>query len=327
MSNRFNNKKLLYLLAVLIVLLCVTILIKIPKEKATFKAKLIEFDTTQVNKIILYPRITDGKPFEFVNTQGKWNIQQGNIISVPEKDAVRNFMLDVLNIKPQNLASVDKSKWKEFDLTDSLAIRIKFLDKKGKVLADLMIGKFSYKPGDNPNAGYGGNNVQGTSFVRLYNEKEVYGVDGFLTFSFGGKFNDYRDKSFLKLSKSDITKIKFTYPADSSYTLNQKDSVWYAGNKVADSLITANFINSLGFLNGQDIKDNYREVSAPVYQINIEGKNLLNITVKCFTGEQADEYILNSNFNPEMYYTSRKNGLFDQVFKPQRFFFKQAKKK
>src|SRR5665647_1705682 len=102
--------------------------------------------------------------------------------------------MEVLNIKPQSLAAMNKSKWKDFELTDSLATHIKFLSKKGKALADLMIGKFTYKQVDNPNTGYSANNIQGTSFVRLYNEEEVYGVEGFISFLLSGKFEDWRDK-------------------------------------------------------------------------------------------------------------------------------------
>jgi len=54
----------------------------------------------------------------------------------------------------------------------------------------------------------------------------------------------------------------------------------------------------------------------------IEGNNLLNITVKCFKGEADGEYILNSSLNPEVYFTSRRDGIFEQVFKPLSYFIK-----
>ncbi len=41
-----------------------------------------------------------------------------------------------------------ESRWEEFNLTDSLATRIKFLNKRKKVLADLMIGKLDFKQPD-----------------------------------------------------------------------------------------------------------------------------------------------------------------------------------
>ena len=183
MNNRFNNKRLLYLLTGLITILIVTMLIKIPKEKATFKSDIVDFDTSAVIKIILNNRISEGNTVEFNRSDDKWTVRQGKIVSAAEEGAVQNILSEVLNIKPQSLASINKSRWQEFDLTDSLATRIKFLDSKGKILADIMIGKLDFKQPDRPNGGFSGNNIKMTSYVRLYNGKEVYAVDGLIPFS------------------------------------------------------------------------------------------------------------------------------------------------
>jgi hypothetical protein len=325
MSSRFNNKKLLYLLAGLISLLILTVIIKIPKEKATLKSKIVDLDTSAVSKIILNPKISNGKTVEFIRNNGKWTVQQGSIVSATQAGAVQNMFNEVLNMKPQALAAINKSKWSEFELTDSLATRIRFLDKKGRNLADLMIGKFSYKQAENPYGGYNRNNVQITSFVRVYSEKEVYAVDGLLPFSFNLKFEDWRDKTFIHSRNTDITGIRFTFPADSSYNLSKKDSVWYTGLQVADSLSVANYLNSLKLLNGQTIKDNYKPVVNPLYQLLVEGNNLSGFSVKCYKGDETDEYILNSSLNPEVYFSSRKNETFDKVFKAQRNFLKHPR--
>jgi hypothetical protein len=306
MSNRFDNKKLLYLLIGLIAILLLTVVIKIPKERATLRSKIVEFDTSEVNKIILYPRVSIGNAVEFNKNNNKWKVQQGNIVSATQEGVVQNIFSDVLRIKPQSLAAVSKSNWKEFEVTDSLATRIKFLDRKGKILADLMIGKFNYRQPDNTYAGYGGNNIQVTSFVRLYSEQNVYAVDGLLPFSFNSKFDDWRDRTFIKSDKNNITSIRFVYPSDSSFSLIRKDKVWQIGDKTADSTSTANFLVSLGILNGENFKDDFKPVLSPVYQVFIEGNNLLSITVKCFKGDGTDEFIFNSSLNPEVYLRLKK---------------------
>ncbi len=130
--------------------------------------------------------------------------------------------------------------------------------RRDKDLAELMIGKFTYKQVSNPYAGYGGNNIEGTTYVRLSGEEEIYAVEGFLAFSFSGGFNDWRDKSFLKCKKEDITKVTFTMPADSSFILAMKDSLWFAGSQPVDSAKTANFLNSLSLIDGQDFRDGYQ---------------------------------------------------------------------
>jgi hypothetical protein len=324
MSKRFNNRRLFYILSISGILLILTYLFKVPKESATLKSSLAEFDTASVNSIIFYPQ-QHGEKFEFKRKGGHWIIQQNDIVSEAQKGAVQNIFFEILNIKPKSLASVDKSKWKDYNLTDSVGTRLTFLDRKGKILTDIMIGKLTFKPMNNPYAGSGGNNVQGTSFVRLYDKEEVFSVEGFLSLSFTGQFDDYRDKSLLRAKKDEITKISFTFPSDSSYVLTKRDSVWYSGNQVTDSLITANYLSSLRLLNGQDIMSKYSPSVAPEYLIHIEGNNLTDLSVKCYKGENDKEYILNSNQNPDVYFVSKRNGVFNQLFKPQSYFFKKSK--
>jgi hypothetical protein len=327
MSKRFDNRRILYILGVMIILLAVTILVKLPKERATIKEDLVKIDTAKVSGILISPRIREGAPFEFKRKNGKWTIRQENLVAQPEKEAVQNILSEVMNIKPKSLEAVDKSKWKDFNLTDSLAIRVRFVDEKGKTMTDLMIGRFDYSQVNNPYAGPNGNGIQGTSFVRLYDDRNVYGVEGFLALSFSGKFNDYRDKSFLKLNREDVTKITFVFPADSGFILSRKDSIWHAGDKITDSLALANYMNSLGYLNGQEIKDNFKAAANPDYEMKIEGNNLLSISVKCFKAGGDNEFILNSSLNPDVYFTSKKDGIFDRLFKNEKYFTTKSAKK
>lgn len=327
MSSRFNNKRLIYLLTGLISILVLTVLFKIPKESATLKSRIVEFDTAEVNKIMLYPKVSNGKVVEFFKNNGKWNVQQGDIFAMPNTGAVRNIFNEVLNIRPQSLAAVNKSKWQEFELTDSLGTRIKFLNKKGKTLADLMIGKISYKPQENPSGGYGGNNMQVSSFVRLYSEQKIYSVDGLLSFSFNVKFEDWRDKTFIKSEKNDIMNVRFIYPADSSFILNKKGNSWQIANQVADSVSVSNWLASLVSMNGETFRDKFKPVSSPVYQMIIEGNNLLNISIKCFQEEGKGDLILNSNLNPDVYFMMKKEELFEKLLKPQKYFFKTISKR
>jgi hypothetical protein len=320
MSKRFNNKRLLYLLAGLTVILILTILIKIPEEKATFKSNIVDLDTSAVIKIILNNRISAGNAVEFNRNNYNWTVRQGKIVSAIDEGAVQNIFSEVLNIKPQSLAAINHARWKEFDLTDSLATRIKFLNSKGKILADIMIGKLDFKQPDKPDGGFSGNNIKMTSYVRLYSEKEVYAIDGLIPFSFNIKFDDWRDKTFVRYNKSEITNISYLYPADSSYKLIRKDSLWYSGSLKADSLKVGNYLNSITLMRGEEFKDDFTPVSNPIYQMLVQATNSVGFSIKCYAGGSPGEYILNSSLYPEVYFIDRKSVLFNQLFKPQSSF-------
>jgi hypothetical protein len=323
MSKRFDNKKLLFVFGGLAIILLLTYVLKVPRENATIKGILIKLDTIAVNKIILTPKSRASDAFEFVKENGKWTVRQGSIVANPADGAIQNLFNEILSVKPKSLAAVDKSKWKEFELTDSLATRLRFLNAKGRELVDILVGKFSYKQASDPYDYNRGNNIEGTSFVRVNGEKEVYAVDGFLAIALSGQFSEWRDKSFIRCKKEDVLKVTFSFPGDSSYVLMKKDSFWIAGDLKADPTSVTDYLNALGSINGQDFKDGYVPVSNPVYQINVEGNNLLNLTVKCFPSDGTDDYILNSSLNPDAYFVSKKDGIFNQIFKSRIHFLKK----
>ncbi len=89
-------------------------------------------DTAEVVKIIITPKASAGKPFEFIRENNKWTVRQDNIVSAPMKGAVENIFREVLAIGPQSLAAVGKAAWEEYELTDSLATRVKLLNEKGQ---------------------------------------------------------------------------------------------------------------------------------------------------------------------------------------------------
>lgn len=324
MSNRFDNKKLFYILAVLIVLMLVTVIFKIPRQKSTLREKLVKADTSEIVRILMIPKAGSGKSFEFVRDGKKWILRQDEITARPSAGAVGNILSEILSIKPQSLAGRGEKKMREFELTDSLATRIKLLNKKGKVLADLMTGGFTYRQTANPyGGGYGGNNIEGTSYVRLYGEDEIYAVDGFLSLSFRGEFNDWRDKSFIGFKREDVTKVKFSMPADTGYALALKDSVWYVNDEPVDSANTAGYLSAVSFIAGQNFRDHYKPGSTPLYQADFEGNNMLSFTVKCYNDTATGKFILNSSLYPDVYFESDFDDLVSRIFKPKEYFRKK----
>ncbi len=317
--SRFESKKLIYILGILVLFLIFTLLVKVPRKSSTLARDIVKFDTSQVVRIVITPRTEEGKEFEFIKEKDGWKIRQGNITSVPRTGAVSNILNDLINIKPSGLAAVGKSQWSEYNVTDSLGIRVRAENKKGKVLTDVILGKFSYKPVNNPYGGYGGGSVDGTSYVRLADDDKVYAVDGFLVFSFTGGFNDWRDRTLIHATRSDITKISFTFPADSGYVLEKIENKWHAAGQPADSTKVSDYLSDIVYTDGDTFDDDFKPVAPPEYKIDIEGNNLLNISIKCYKGE-GGVHILNSSINPDSYFISDSAGIFSKIFKPLTYF-------
>jgi hypothetical protein len=92
-------------------------------------------------------------------------------------------------------------------------------------------------------------------------------------------------------------------------------------------LAITSYLNSISYLNGQDFRDNFKTVVNPLCDLLIEGNNLLNLSIKCYKGDNDNEYILTSSLNPDVYFSSKKDGLFEKLFKSERYFLTKSKPK
>lgn len=307
MSKKLNNKILIIILILLGGILVFTELFH--KTEKNLKTNIADFDIENVVKIELKSKTEEGITLTKKDSEN-WNVSDSDKEYKANLDIVNNYLNELSKIKSQRLAAKSKDKWDEFEVTDSSALKIKLFDSKNKSLLDILIGKFSYKQVADP---YGRNNVQGISYIRLANEKEIYAVDGFLPMSLDKKLDDWRNKLLCKLNKSDVKSINFTYP-DSSFTLNLRDSLWYANDMPVDVKKVENYLTKLQNKNGDKLNNDFKPISNPIYQLKIEGDNLTNISINCYKTED-EKFMIQSSLNNDALFESDEDGLVNQIFK------------
>jgi multisubunit Na+/H+ antiporter MnhF subunit len=325
MSKKYDNKILLYILLALLLIFGAITLYRTKVTDNTLNPEIVKIDTTNVNKIVLFPISENRKEIKFYKEGKSWKISNGKITSEPESNITQN-LLGILNeLKVKSLVSRSKSKWTEYQLTDSTATRVKVYEKDELVL-DLMVGKFIYQQGNNQYGGMYGGGGSGISYIRLYGENDIYSVDGFLTFTFNQQFNNFRNQTLVRADKANISKISFKYPADSSFNLSVKDNIWSIDGQKADSTLVANYLSTLAFKNATTFIDDFVPSSTPVFQLKIEDKNSKITTIDAYI-ELNGEYVLNSNLNSKSWFTSNKSGVFNDIFKNKKNFFTEIGKK
>lgn len=294
------------------------------REESTLKTELVDIDTSKVTKIILYPTSEGRAEIKFYKEGKDWKISKGKVTAEPEANAVKSLLAMLQEIKTQRLASREKSKWAEYNLTDTAATRVKVYEGD-KTSLDIFIGKFTYQQSNNPyNKMYGGG-VTGTTYVRLAGENEIYAVDGFLSFSFNRQFNTFRNQVLARFDKPNVTKISFRYPGDSSFIVTLENKHWMIDNQVADSTKVSEYLNSLAYKNASSFDDNYVPSISPQYQLIVEGKDMKTLTVDAYL-RNVNDYILNSNQNSKSWFSSPYKGLYSEVFKNKKDFFRIKRK-
>jgi hypothetical protein len=299
MFRKINLKSVLASFIILLAIAAIVEIVDLKKGDRTFRSDIIEINPDEITEIQLFPKVLNGELIRFYKDNGKWAMEsKGKKYNVNE--SLPGSMISELNeIKPESVAATKKDQWKQFEVTDSLGTRVKLLNNS-KVLCDLLVGKFTFDQ-----------SRKSTSFVRLAGEKEVYGINGFLALAFNRDLNTYRDQTIIKKGNSDWTKLTFTYPSDSSFTINKVNNKWFVDGVQADSAKVAEYFSGISNLVNNSFIEQVPS-GEPAYSLLIEGDNLI-APIKIDGYQQGDgTMVLSSNQNPGTYFKSKD--LEDKIF-------------
>lgn len=325
MYRKLNVKTLAVIMAILIAAVIAVYLSDSKKGERSFRAKMIDADTSRITSIVIYPKADMENAIELEKKSGEWRVISGNNTYTADEAMIKNMLTVLAGLKPQRLAATDKSHWGEYDVTDSSATRVKLYTGK-KLATCLYVGRFSYQPPKNQNPYNYGQQGTMSTFVRLADEKSVYSVEGFLGMTFGRSVNDFRNKVVIRCSKDDLSRLSFTYPADSSFTLVKEGNQWTADGLVCDSASVATYLNTLSMLTSSDFVDDQSPLNPTAdLSLNIEGNNFATpIMVKAFKSDTINRYLISSSLNKGAYFSGKGNNLANKIFVGKSSFFKEA---
>jgi len=238
MSKKKRSKSLLIAFVCLLVIVFILQMVDSSKGERSFKKEIVTLDTANVTSIIIQQH---GKPEVELSIKGdSWIVNSDGIEALANENVIKSMLSSLNHMQPERVAATKKEKWTAFEVSDSTGIRVK-VKGNDKLLTDLVVGKFSYK--QFPQGGQG-QQMKMTSYVRLFDENEVYAVDGFLKMTFNGGMKNFRKKSLVDVKMDDITKIKYTNEDNSSFTLLKNNNNWMVGDVAADSASTVKYLNS-----------------------------------------------------------------------------------
>lgn len=312
MFSKLNYKILVVLLIVLGGIYAITTVVQNRKGERTFRAQLVEINAEDVTSIVYYPDPVNGTEIKLIKSPDGWKVHNAEGTFNADGNAVNSLVSTLSALKPERVAATDESGWGTYQVDDSTGIRV-MLYEDSKVLSDLVIGKFSYKPQQSQNP-YQQQQGKMTSYVRLNDEKEVYAVDGFLKMSFQNDVKAYRDRSLVKTDRDRIARVSCNAPDGSSFTLSKQGDKYMVDGIIADSAKTVKYLNNIAVLSGSDFINNASvDFNNPDGKLTIDADNSPSIEVLAFASG-ADGYIITSSANPGTYFDGSKSGLFEKIF-------------
>jgi hypothetical protein len=313
MFRKFNYRILLGAFILLLALVVVSKIIESRKGDSSFRTDLLAFDTSKVSSISITQGIDFNKSVNLEKGTKGWIVSQAGKTYKADGSVIQSLMTELAGTRIERIASKTKDKWKEFEVTDSLAIKVQ-IRQGSKYLLDLLIGKFNWQPSDNPY------NRQGTisSFIRLADEPEVYAINGFLRMSFGSDPAAYRNKKIVEIDKEKLNQLNFSYK-DSSFRVEKTNGKWLVDGTPADSARTIEFLDNFMRISGSDFHEPVEGSVKPLFTLHAEIAGGLPLVINAFPGDSAHFFIVNSSQNPESFF-SVKQEITNRIFKGKSFF-------
>jgi hypothetical protein len=261
--KKLNNTWLIAALVVLVGAFFVSRFFRAPGLESNLRQQLVQLDTAAITQLRVRPA-SGGEEISLQREGVNWKVTQGSKSAFADRSAVNAALSSLSALKPLRMVSRKKDKWNDFQVGDGgtqVAV-----DEADRQESNLHIGKTNFV--QNQQGGFGG----AYTYVRVGDEDEVYAIDGFLESSFNRTYSDWRNKNFLRVSRDAVSKITFTYPADSSFVLEKKDSVWVVNGQPAAIAPVDTYLGHLAFKNLNNFADDFQPTGAAPVTIKVEAR-------------------------------------------------------
>src|SRR6218665_267947 len=326
--KKINNKILLLALAALAAIYFSLKFLRGSRDTNLPEA-LVQVDTAAVTEIKIYPKENNFEEIRLLREGQKWTVKEKDKTSSTDHGAVSSLLasfpakplqlvskskskwkektpsselgavfslLVCFPAKPLQLVSKSKSKWKEYQVSDT-STQVKLL-KGSSVVADFPVGGIGFLPSQGQQFGAG--NV--FTYLRNSDDAKVYTVQGFLEPVFNKVYNDWRDKTFLKVNRSEITKVDVHYPLYSGFLLEKADKNGLLEKDMAASPKAASFLSQLENVRATKYQDEAPTGSPDITIQLFAGLNELD-SIKAWRKE--NEWTMQSSQRSDVYFTSQ----------------------
>ncbi|MBV6645202.1 MAG: DUF4340 domain-containing protein [Cyclobacteriaceae bacterium] len=293
MFKKISTIKLLIVLAALVGVFLIVKFTSNQGRSKSYRTELVNIDPGKVTSVEISG--PDGTTTLTKKEEEKWVVSSGGL----EKPAVEtrvSSMLSTLNdVKPSRLASRSEDKWKDYQV-DSAGTRVQAFSD-GKSMVDIVLGRFG---------------VEGQrsfyTYVRLFEDKDVYVANNFMKMSISTKAEDFRDNILLRLKKDSLQSIAFNYP-DSALVIEKSGDQWITGGRNVDSAAVASYISGLGYVSTKNFTSDAVS-GTPDLSVVFDFTDQPKVQLSAY--KNGNDWIIQSSENDAELFTDQS--IFDKVF-------------
>ncbi len=305
MSKKISNTRLLVILLVLVGIYFIARYISNKRGENTFHTAIIpKIDSSKITDMFIFAKEKKGEPMHFTKKDKKWFVTREGYTTLADERSDKFVLEQLAQIAPERLATSDPAQWKDFQVMDTNGTRLVLMNNKDTII-DLIVGKFGFNMAQK----------QGISYLRIHNQKEVYGVPGFLSMNITQEVDSWRNRKTTNMNAVGWSKVTFTYPDSGFVVKKDSNGRWMFGDgSKPDSNSVVNTLNTMAQQNYGIFVYKFDTNSVkPLFTTQIEGSGL-NIMLKAYPADTAAKYVITSSINPGAYFNAAKTGMLDKLF-------------
>ena len=297
----FKKIKTLHLALVFGVLLLVVFFVESSEEtksKGTFNKDLVNVEIDKVSAIKILTKAKN--EVDLIKSDGSWQIKLGNSkFGKADDEKIVSAIDQIAIIKPSNLVSTNKEQYNEYQV-DTSGVRVRVFEGD-KLTLDIILGKFSYK-----------SQREMYTYIRLTDAAEVYSVEGLLDITFNRQPEFWRYDVIIDSDPEDWTKLTYTYPGDSSFTLELKENGWFLDGIIqADSnKVIKKYFPRLKYLSNSNFADdvNSSSLRSPLMSLKIDVDGEEPIVINGYPSITDDSsFVITSSLNIDAAFTVKRS--------------------
>ena len=304
---------------ILAALILVTVVVSVfdnKKEAGNFRSVIADVNIDEVDRVdITLPGEEETFTLRKIDVD-QWELLKGRDKYPAESSSVSNLLSEATGIKVKQVVAKDRDKWGEYNVNDSLGTTLRMFQDKD-LLSGLVVGRMSFSQPRSPYQ----RQPDAFTYLRVEDDEMVYSTEGMLSMIVSRGADYFRNASITRLSKENMNRVSFNYPADSSFVLAKNDSIWKINGIPVDSTETANYLNTLSnFSNRNFASEADIEGRSPEFNIRIEGDNMEAISIEAWPGNNDNEYFVTSSQNIGSVF-SLNGQQFERLFSAEKYFY------
>jgi len=233
-------------------------------SSAAFQEKLLDVDTSAVQAVRI--ERSDASSVRLDRSNGTWSVGPADSAATyPANSQAVQRLFDTLPAADVNAVTTRQAEKHPQYGVDSTGTTVTMLGRNDESLGQVILGRTRIRRSQS--RGRGQNPMQrmrrrqrGTpvTYVRSPDRPDVYAVEQSLRSIATRRVDDWRDKEIWAVDRSQIRRVDFTFPADSSFTMQRA-----APGDTASSAARDTWISAGDTLSSTEVSSILRTLSSP----------------------------------------------------------------